>query len=53
MHHGQIADAKYKWEGPIAEQLELTRADVTAISELSSLYHLIGQKSTTMVQIVI
>ena len=28
---GQIADAMYEWEGPIAEQLELTRADVAAI----------------------
>ena len=30
-HLGQIADAMYEWEGPIAEQLELTRADVAAI----------------------
>ena len=28
---GQVADAMYEWEGPIAEQLELTRADVAAI----------------------
>ena len=35
LEHGgvskQIADAMYEWEGPIAEQLELTRADVAAI----------------------
>ena len=30
-HLGQIADAMYEWEGPIAEQLELTEADVAAI----------------------
>ena len=30
-HLGQIADAMYEWEGPIAEQLELTRADIAAI----------------------
>ena len=30
-HLGQIADAMYEWEGPIAEQLGLTRADVAAI----------------------
>ena len=28
---GQVADVIYEWEGPIAEQLELTRADVAAI----------------------
>ena len=32
-HLGQIADAMYEWEGPIAEQLELTRADIAAINE--------------------
>ena len=31
-HLGQIADAMYEWEGPIAEQLELTRADIAAIN---------------------
>ena len=30
-HLGQIADVMYEWEGPIAEQLGLTRADVAAI----------------------
>ena len=34
-HLGQIADAMYEWEGPIAEQLELTeeqcRAEVAGI----------------------
>jgi hypothetical protein len=30
-HLGQIADAMYEWEGPIAEQLGLTKADVAAI----------------------
>ena len=30
-HLGQIADAMYEWEGSIAEQLELTKADVAAI----------------------
>ena len=30
-HLGQIADAMYEWEGPIAEQLGLTRTDVAAI----------------------
>jgi hypothetical protein len=30
-HLGQIADAMYEWEGSIAEQLELTNADVAAI----------------------
>ena len=30
-HLGVIADAMCEWEGPIAEQLELTRADVAAI----------------------
>ena len=31
MHLGQIADTMYEWEGPIAEKLGLTRADVAAI----------------------
>jgi hypothetical protein len=30
-HLGQIADSMHEWEGPIAEQLGLTRADVAAI----------------------
>ena len=30
-HLGQIADTMHEWEGPIAEQLGLTRADVAAI----------------------
>ena len=30
-HLGQIADDICEWEGPIAEQLELTIADVAAI----------------------
>ena len=30
-HLGQIADIMYEWEGPIAEQLGLTRADVADI----------------------
>jgi hypothetical protein len=30
-HLGQIADTMYEWEGPIAERLGLTRADVAAI----------------------
>ena len=30
-HLGQIADVMCEWEGPIAEQLELTRADIAAI----------------------
>ena len=32
-HLGQIADAMYEWEGPIAEQLELTKADIAAINK--------------------
>ena len=32
-HLGQIADAMYEWEGPIAEKLRLTRADVAAIKK--------------------
>ena len=31
-HLGQIADAMHEWEGPIAEQLGLTKADVAAIN---------------------
>ena len=30
-HLGQIADAMYEWEGPIAEQLELRDTDIAAI----------------------
>ena len=30
-HLGQIADIMYEWEGPVAEQLGLTQADVAAI----------------------
>ena len=30
-HLGQIADSMYEWEGRIAEELELTSADVSAI----------------------
>ena len=30
-HLGQIADAMHEWEGPIAEELGLTRADIAAI----------------------
>ena len=30
-HLGQIADTMYEWEGPVAEQLGLTPADVAAI----------------------
>ena len=30
-HLGQIADSMNEWEGPIANQLELTPADVAAI----------------------
>ena len=32
-HLGQIADSMYEWEGPVAEQLGLTRADVAAIKK--------------------
>ena len=32
-HLGQIADSMHEWEGPIAEHLGLTRADVAAIKE--------------------
>ena len=30
-HLGQIADTMYEWEGPVAEQLGLTLADIAAI----------------------
>ena len=30
---GKIADSMYEWEGPIAEQLELSPADVAAITK--------------------
>ena len=30
-HLGQIADAMYKWEGRIAEELELTDTDTAKI----------------------
>ena len=30
-HLGQIADTMYEWEGPVAEQLGLTQADIAAI----------------------
>ena len=30
-HLGQIADAMYEWEGPVAEELGLTRADMARI----------------------
>ena len=30
-HLGQIADCMYEWEGPVAEQLGLTKAEVAAI----------------------
>ena len=32
-HLGQIADSMHEWEGPIAEHLGLTRADVAAINK--------------------
>ena len=32
LHLGRIADNMYEWEGSIAEQLGLTRADVRAIN---------------------
>ena len=31
VHLGRIADSMYEWEGPVAEQLGLTQADVAAI----------------------
>ena len=30
---GQIADFMYEWEGPVAERLGLTRAEVASIKE--------------------
>ena len=30
-HLGQIADTMHEWEGPVAEQLYLTQADIAAI----------------------
>lgn len=30
-HLGQIADSMHEWEGPVAEQLDLTPAKVAAI----------------------
>ena len=30
-HLGQIADSMYEWEGPVADELGLTRADVAEI----------------------
>ena len=30
-HLGRIADSIHEWEGPVAEQLDLTPADVAAI----------------------
>jgi hypothetical protein len=30
-HLGRIADTMYEWEGPVADELGLTRADVAAI----------------------
>ena len=30
-HLGEIADSMYEWEGPVAEHLDLTPADVAAI----------------------
>ena len=32
-HLGRIADAMYEWEGPIAEQLKLTKVDIAAINK--------------------
>ena len=31
LHLGQIADSMHEWEGPVAEQLGLTQANVAAI----------------------
>lgn len=31
LHLGKIADSMHEWEGPVAEQLCLTLADVAAI----------------------
>ena len=30
-HLGQIADSMDEWEGPVAEELDLSPADITAI----------------------
>ena len=30
-HLGQIAESMYEWEGSVAEQLDLTPADIVAI----------------------
>ena len=30
-HVGQIADSMYEWEGPVAEQLGLTLAEIASI----------------------
>ena len=30
-HLGQIANYMYEWEGPVAEQLDLTPADIATI----------------------
>jgi hypothetical protein len=32
-HLGQIADSMDEWEGPVAEQLGLSPADITAIKK--------------------
>ena len=32
-HLGQIAESMYEWEGPVAEQLGLTPADIAAIKK--------------------
>ena len=32
-HLGQIADFMYEWEGKVADELELTPADVASIQE--------------------
>ena len=32
-HLGQIADSMYEWEGKVADELELTPADVASIQE--------------------
>ena len=31
-HLGQIAEKMYEWEGPVAEQLDLTQADIADIN---------------------
>ena len=35
-HLGQIADSMYEWEGSVADQLGLSRADVSAIKTAHS-----------------